>query len=54
VSIGSTCIAAINTGREFIGFETDTNYYIKALDRIEGAKREHQNAISFSNALFSN
>jgi len=31
---GSTAIACINTGRNFIGFEIDKNYYEAALERI--------------------
>lgn len=31
---GTTAIACINTGRKFIGFEKDTEYYNKALERI--------------------
>lgn len=36
---GSTAIAAINTGRSFIGFETNTKYYTQSLQRIEGVKK---------------
>jgi len=32
---GTTAIAALNTGRHFIGFETDENYYNESLKRIE-------------------
>ena len=31
---GTTAIAAINTGRNFIGFELDETYYNLSLDRI--------------------
>ena len=31
---GTTAIACINTGRNFIGFEIDKNYYEAALERI--------------------
>ena len=34
---GSTGVAAINTGRKFIGFETDKNFYDIAERRIEAA-----------------
>lgn len=33
---GTTALAAINTGRNFIGFELDTTYYDIANKRIEG------------------
>lgn len=32
---GTTAIAALNTGRHFIGFETDENYYNESLKRID-------------------
>ena len=32
---GSTCIAAINTGRQYIGFELDEHYFEIAKERIE-------------------
>lgn len=32
---GTIAIAALNTGRHFIGFETDENYYIESLKRID-------------------
>lgn len=31
---GTTCLAAINTNRNYIGFETNSNYYEIALNRI--------------------
>lgn len=34
---GSTCIAAINTDRRFIGFEIDEQYYNTAYDRVAEA-----------------
>lgn len=42
---GSTGVAAINSGRDFIGFEKDENYFKIATDRINGSsktKKEHQ------------
>lgn len=42
---GTTAIAAVNTGRNFIGFETDKTYYQIACDRIRGALREPKLAI---------
>ena len=35
---GSTCIAALNTGRHYIGYELDEKYYQIAKDRIESRK----------------
>ncbi len=35
---GTTAIAAINTNRQFIGFELDKEYYEKSLERIEKAR----------------
>lgn len=32
---GSTCVAAVNTGRQFIGFELDEKYFEIAKERIE-------------------
>jgi DNA modification methylase len=32
---GSTAIAAINTGRKYIGFELDENYYRLSCERIK-------------------
>jgi site-specific DNA-methyltransferase (adenine-specific) len=40
---GSTAIAAFNTGRDFVGFEIDKEYYdlsIKRLDSVVGAGRQ--------------
>lgn len=34
---GSTCVACVNTGREFIGIELDENYYNIAKNRISQA-----------------
>ena len=35
VGVGSTCLAAINTNRHYIGFELDENYFEIAKKRIE-------------------
>ena len=40
IGSGTTAIAALNTGRNFIGFETDKTYYQIACDRIREALRE--------------
>jgi site-specific DNA-methyltransferase (adenine-specific) len=32
---GTTAVACINTGRQFIGFEKDQGYYGVALERIK-------------------
>lgn len=37
---GSTCVAAINTNRRYIGFELDQNYFDIAEKRIKEAERE--------------
>lgn len=37
---GTTGVAALNTGRNFIGIELDENYFKIAKERIEGAKHE--------------
>ena len=39
---GSTCVACINTNRNFIGIEMDENYFNIACDRIEEAIRENE------------
>lgn len=36
---GTTGVAAVNTGREFIGFELDSVYFDRAMKRIEESKR---------------
>lgn len=36
---GTTCVAAINTNRNYIGFELDKNYFEIAKNRIEEAKK---------------
>ena len=36
---GSTAIAAINTNRNYIGFELDEGYYKASLNRIEEHKK---------------
>lgn len=36
IGSGSTAVACINTGRNYIGFETDKGYYDIALKRING------------------
>ncbi|MBE9909358.1 site-specific DNA-methyltransferase [Enterococcus casseliflavus] len=32
---GTTAVACLNTERHFIGFETNAEYYTKAIDRIQ-------------------
>ena len=39
---GSTCVAAVLTGRKYIGIERDANYFNIACDRIEEATREKE------------
>lgn len=40
IGSGTTAVAAINTSRNYIGFETDKTYYQIACDRIREALRE--------------
>ena len=37
MGVGSTCVAAINTGRQYIGFETNPKYFETAKQRIDNA-----------------
>ena len=37
-AVGTTGVACINTGREFIGIEKDAHYFSIATERIESAK----------------
>ena len=37
IGSGSTAVAAINTGRKFVGFETDKKYFEIAQKRIDEA-----------------
>ncbi len=39
---GTTAVAAISTGRDFIGFETDPGYYSMAMARIEAERRAQE------------
>ena len=39
---GSTCVAAINTGRHYIGYELEQKYYDIAAERINEVKREKE------------
>ena len=40
MGIGSTCIAARNTNRDYIGIELDKNYYDIAVGRVNNTKKE--------------
>ena len=40
IGSGTTAVAAVNTGRHFIGFETDKNYFYAAQNRIMAAQEE--------------
>ena len=40
---GTTCVAAINTNRHYIGYELDPKYFEVAKKRIEEAKRRKEN-----------
>ena len=37
---GSTCVAAKNTSRDYIGIELDKNYYDIAVGRVNNTKKE--------------
>ena len=37
---GSTLVAAVNTGRNYIGFETERKYYDIACQRLEEAEHK--------------
>lgn len=37
---GATAIAAVRSKRNYLGFETDNNYYVKSLKRIEAEKSQ--------------
>ena len=37
---GSTCVAAVNTGRHYIGFELDPTYFGMACKRLDEAERK--------------
>lgn len=39
---GSTLVAAINTNRHYIGFETDEKYFDIACERVDAAERERE------------
>lgn len=45
IGSGTTVVAAINTSRNYIGFETDKTYYQIACDRIREALKEPRLAI---------
>lgn len=36
---GSTCVACLEMGRDFVGIERDSKYFEIAKERIEGAKK---------------
>ena len=40
MGIGSTCIAAKNINRDYIGIELDKNYYDIAVGRVNNTKKE--------------
>ena len=45
IGSGTTAVAAVNTGRHFIGFETDKNYFDAAQNRIRAAQEERKRNI---------
>ena len=42
IGSGTTAIACINTGRNYIGYELDEKYYSIAIQRIEGHRKNKQ------------
>jgi len=42
---GTTGVACVNTGRNFIGVEIDAGYYAIAQKRIEAAQRERESLL---------
>lgn len=42
---GTTAVAAINTGRHFIGFEKEKEYFDIAMKRIEDARMQTRLAL---------
>lgn len=38
MGVGSTCVAAVQTGRHYIGFETDEHYFDLACERLNEAE----------------
>ena len=40
---GSTGVACVNTGRDFIGIEFDEHYFDVAYERISSARKENYN-----------
>ena len=45
IGSGSTAVACINTGRHFIGFETDKHFFEVANERIEKTLTEREQAL---------
>ena len=45
IGSGSTAVACVNTGRHFIGFETEKNFYDIANERISKAQAEKAQAL---------
>ena len=42
ITLGSTGVACVTTGRKFIGIEIDPDYFAIACQRIEAAQRQGQ------------
>lgn len=47
IGSGTTAVAAIHTERDFVGFETDRDYYAIAQERIQGARQSRSFADLF-------
>ena len=52
IGSGTTAIAAMNTGRRFVGIEKDPAHYATACERVEKNRRPHLASIADHMATF--
>ena len=45
---GTTGVACIKTGRNFIGIESDKTYFLAAKERIENSKQENEKNVDLT------
>ena len=45
---GTTGVACINTNRNFIGIEMDSNYFLAAKERIENANKTNDDSVDLT------